>query len=111
MLLFPLNPTKLDFAESSSTSLIKAGKLSGIGEGTKNSKTKREDKRVSLHGVTFTFERQITTNTIIEETSKNSKGQAQTYRTIIKTEYIFKRSYFKAQNVGVLSNLFHFCRN
>ena len=31
---------------------------------------------------------QITTDTLVEETSKNSKGQAQTYRTIITTELL-----------------------
>ena len=31
---------------------------------------------------------QITTDSLVEETSKNSKGQAQTYRTIITTELI-----------------------
>ena len=30
----------------------------------------------------------ITTDTLVEETSKNSKGQAQTYRTIITTELL-----------------------
>ena len=34
---------------------------------------------------------QITTNTIIEETSKNSKGQAQTYRTIINVELLISK--------------------
>ena len=31
---------------------------------------------------------QINTDTLVEETSKNSKGQAQTYRTIITTELL-----------------------
>ena len=31
---------------------------------------------------------QITTDTLVEETSKNSKGQAQTYRTIITTKLL-----------------------
>ena len=31
---------------------------------------------------------QITTDTLVEETSRNSKGQAQTYRTIITTELL-----------------------
>ena len=31
---------------------------------------------------------QITTNTLVEETSKNSKGQAQTYRTIITAKLL-----------------------
>ena len=31
---------------------------------------------------------QITTDSLVEETSKNSKGQAQTYRTIITTELL-----------------------
>ena len=31
---------------------------------------------------------QVTTNTLVEETSKNSKGQVQTYRTIINVELL-----------------------
>ena len=35
---------------------------------------------------------QITTDTLVEETSKNSKGQAQTYRTIITAELLIKNN-------------------
>ena len=47
---------------------------------------KESESNLSLNKI------QITTNTLIEETSKNSKGQVQTYRTIINVELLITKN-------------------
>ena len=47
---------------------------------------KESESNLSLNKI------QITTNTLIEETSKNSKGQVQTYRTSINVELLITKN-------------------